>query len=122
MVPIICAELLISRAQFDAMPDAELIDKIDKRLKPTGPVDYLIRMRSIKMNLQSPDSLLRRYRAFAEPFLQLLSEAIDAGCPINEESVKLAFKEQCKLNNLMMMWLQELTHHLKQNTSSTVVW
>jgi hypothetical protein len=53
MVPIICAELLVSRAQFDAMPDAELIDKIDKRLKPTGPVDYLIRMRSIKMNHQS---------------------------------------------------------------------
>ena len=107
MVPIICAELLVSRAQFDAMPDAELIDKIDKRLKPTGPVDYLIRMRSIKMNHQSQDSLLHRYRAFAEPFLQLLSEATDAGCPINEESVKLAFKEQCKLNNLMMMWLQE---------------
>jgi hypothetical protein len=107
MIPIICAELMISRTQFDAMQDADLIDRIDKRLKPTGPVDYLIKMRAIKFNHDTKDTLLHRYRAFAEPFLQLCAEAYDAGCAINDESVKLAFKEACRPNNLMMMWLHE---------------
>lgn len=107
MIPVICAELMISRSQFDAMQDADLIDRIDAKLKPTGPVDYLIKMRSIKFNHDTKDTLLHRYRAFAEPFLQLLAEAHDAGCPINDESVKLAFKEACRPNNLMMMWLHE---------------
>jgi hypothetical protein len=107
MIPIVCAELMINRAQFDAMPDAELIDRIDKRLKPTGPVDYLIKLRAIKFSHDGKDTLLHRYRAFAEPFLQLISEAHDAGCAINEESIKLAFREACRPNNLMMMWLHE---------------
>ncbi len=107
MIPIICAELMISRTQFDAMQDADLIDRIDKRLKPTGPVDYLIKLRAIKFSHDTKDTLLHRYRAFAEPFLQLCAEAHDAGCAINDESVKLAFKEACRPNNLMMMWLHE---------------
>jgi hypothetical protein len=109
MLPIICAELSMNRDQFDKIPDAELIDLIDKKLKPTGPADYLIKMRQIKFDTAEPSttSLLHRYRAFAEPFLQLLAEATEAGCPINEESAKLAFKEQCRGSNLMMMWLQE---------------
>jgi hypothetical protein len=109
MLPIICAELSMNRDQFDKIPDAELIDLIDKKLKPTGPADYLIKMRQIKFDTAEPSttSLLHRYRAFAEPFLQLLAEAAEAGCPINEESAKLAFKEQCRGSNLMMMWLQE---------------
>jgi hypothetical protein len=109
MLPIICAELSMSRDQFDKVSDAELIDLIDKKLKPTGPADYLIKMRQIKFDTVEPSStsLLHRYRAFAEPFLQLLAEATEAGCSINEESVKLAFKEQCRGSNLMMMWLQE---------------
>jgi hypothetical protein len=107
MIPIICAELMISRTQFDAMQDADLIDRIDKRLKPAGPVDYLIKLRAIKFNHDTKDTLLHRYRAFAEPFLQLCAEAHDAGCAINDESVKLAFKEACRPNNLMMMWLHE---------------
>ena len=109
MLPIVCAELSINREQFDKISDAELIDLIDKKLKPTGPADYLIKMRQIKFDTTEPSttSLLHRYRAFAEPFLQLLAEATEAGCPINEESAKLAFKEQCRGSNLMMMWLQE---------------
>jgi hypothetical protein len=109
MLPIICAELGMNRDQFDKIPDAELIDLIDKKLKPTGPADYLIKMRQIKFDTTEPSttSLLHRYRAFAEPFLQLLAEATEAGCAINEESAKLAFKEQCRGSNLMMMWLQE---------------
>jgi hypothetical protein len=109
MLPIICAELVMTRAQFETISDAELIDRIDKKLKPTGPADYLIKMRQIKFDTTEPNAktLLHRYRAFAEPFLQLLAEATDSGCPINEESIKLAFKEQCKGNNLMMMWLTE---------------
>jgi hypothetical protein len=109
MVPVICAELTITRDQFDKISDAELIDLVDKKLKPTGPADYLIKMRQIKFDTTEPSttSLLHRYRAFAEPFLQLLAEATEAGCPINEESAKLAFKEQCRGSNLMMMWLQE---------------
>lgn len=109
MVPIICAELTLTRAQFEKVSDAELIDSIDKKLKPSGPADYLIKMRQIKFDTAEPAkaSLLHRYRAFAEPFLQLLAEASEAGCPINEESSKLAFKEQCRGSQLMMMWLQE---------------
>jgi transposase InsO family protein len=109
MLPIICAELSMTRLQFDKITDAELIDKIDKLLKPTGPADYLIKMRSIKFDTTEPSktSLLHRYRAFAEPFLQLLAEATEAGCQINNESVKLAFREQCRGSQLMMMWLQE---------------
>jgi hypothetical protein len=108
MLPIICAELQLTRAQFESISDAELIDSIDKKLKPSGPADYLIKMRQIKFDTTEPSStsLLHRYRAFAEPFLQLLAEAAEAGCPINEESSKLAFKEQCRGNNLMMLWLQ----------------
>ena len=70
-------------------------------------------MRQIKFNTTEPSSisLLHRYRAFAEPFLQQLAEATEAGCPINEESAKLAFKEQCKGSNLMMMWLQLRHQH-----------
>jgi hypothetical protein len=107
MLPIICSELAMTRLQFDRVSDAELIDSIDKKLKPTGPADYLIKMRQIKFDTKEPSktSLLHRYRAFAEPFLQLLAEATEAGCPINEESAKLAFKEQCRGSNLMMMWL-----------------
>jgi hypothetical protein len=109
MLPIICAELSLTRMQFDKISDAELIDRIDKQLKPSGPADYLIKMRQIKFDTKEPSttSLLHRYRAFAEPFLQLLAEAIEAGCQINDESIKLAFKEQCRGSPLMMMWLQE---------------
>ena len=108
MIPIICFELLIERAVFDVISDAELIDLLDRRLKPTGPAEYLIKLRQIKFNNdEKSGTLLHRYRAFAEPFLQLVSEATDAGCPINAESTKLAFKAACRGNELLMMFLQE---------------
>jgi hypothetical protein len=108
MIPIICFELLIERAVFDVISDAELIGLLDRRLKPTGPAEYLIKLRQIKFNNdEKSGTLLHRYRAFAEPFLQLVSEATDAGCPINAESTKLAFKAACRSNELLMMFLQE---------------
>jgi hypothetical protein len=108
MISIICFELLIDRATFDLISDASLIELLDRRLKPTGPAEYLIKLRQIKFNNdEKSGTLLHRYRAFAEPFLQLVSEATDAGCPINAESTKLAFKAACRGNELLMMFLQE---------------
>jgi hypothetical protein len=108
MIPIICFELMIDRATFDRIPDAELIDLLDRKLKPTGPAEYLIKLRQIRFNNDDRSgTLLHRYRAFAEPFLQLVAEATDAGCPINNESTKLAFKAACRGNELLMMFLQE---------------
>ena len=108
MVPIICAELALSRADWDKIQDAELITRLDKILQPSGPVDFLIKLRAIRFNHNdTKTSLVHRYRAFAEPFLQQLAEAQDAGCPINEESIKLAFKSAIQDNFLMLMWLQE---------------
>ena len=107
MIPIICAELLITRQQFDAMPDAQLIDQIEQKLKPSCPADYLIKLRQIRFSKDPAQDLLHRYRAFAEPFIQLITEAREAGCPMNERSIELAFRSQCKDNELLMMWLQE---------------
>ena len=108
MVPIICAELALSRADWDKIQDAELITRLDKILQPTGPVDFLIKLRTIKLNhADAKLPLVHRYRAFAEPFLQLLAEAQDAGCPINNESIKLAFKTALQDNQLLLMWFQE---------------
>ena len=92
MVPIICAELALTRADWDKIQDAELIIRLDKILQPTGPVDFLIKLRTIKFNhADAKTPLVHRYRAFAEPFLQLPAEAQDAGCPINGEFIKLAY-------------------------------
>jgi hypothetical protein len=108
MVPIICAELALSRADWDKIQDAELITRLDKILQPTGPVDFLIKLRTIKMNhVDVKLPLVHRYRTCAEPFLQLLAEAQDAGCPINNESIKLAFKAALQDNQLLLMWFQE---------------
>ena len=108
MIPIICFELLIDRAAFDRISDADLIDLLDRKLKPTGPAEYLIKLRQVKFNNdEKSGTLLHRYRAFAEPFLQLVAESTDAGCPINDESTKLAFKAACRGNELLMMFLQE---------------
>ena len=108
MVPIICAELALSRADWDKIQDAELITRLDKILQPSGPVDFLIKLRTIKFNhADTKTNMVHRYRAFAEPFLQLLSEAQDAGCPINNESIKLAFKTALQDNQLLLMWFQE---------------
>jgi hypothetical protein len=108
MIPIICFELMIERSHFDIISDAELMDRLDAKLKPTGPAEYLIKLRQIKFNNSDKSgTLLHRYRAFAEPFLQLISEAAEAGCPINDESTKLAFKAACRPNELLMMFLQQ---------------
>ena len=108
MISIICIELKISRQNFDVISDADLIEKLDAKLKPAGPLEYLLKLRQIKFNNDSGnDTLLHRYRAFAEPFLQLVSESTEAGCDINPESVKLAFKAACKGNELLMTFFQE---------------
>jgi hypothetical protein len=108
MIPIICFELRITRPAFDIISDAELMERLDSKLKPTGPAEYLIKLRQIKFNHdEKTDTLLHRYRAFAEPFLQLVAESRDAGCQINDESIKLAFKAACRNNELLMMFLQE---------------
>jgi hypothetical protein len=134
MIPIICFELLMDRAAFDRMADAELIDLLDRKLKPTGPAEYLIKLRQVKFNNdEKSGTLLHRYRAFAEPFLQLVAESTDAGCPINDESTKLAFKAACRGNELLMMFLQEgkwttaaaahhrIMHQLRQFDSLTTM-
>ena len=108
MIPIICFELKISRQAFDIISDSDLIEKLDAKLKPSGPIEYLLKLRQIKFNNSATsDSLLHRYRAFAEPFLQLVAESTEAGCDINEESIKLAFKAACRGNDLLMTFLQE---------------
>lgn len=108
MIPIICIELGITRAAFDVIRDADLIDRLDAKLKPTGPIDYLLKLRQIKFSTDTTgDTLLHRYRKFAEPFLQLVTEAADAGCAVADESVKLAFKAACRGNDLLMTFLQE---------------
>jgi len=108
MIPIICFELKISRQAFDVISDSDLIEKLDAKLKPSGPIEYLLKLRQIKFNNSAAGgSLLHRYRAFAEPFLQLVAESTEAGCDMNEESVKLAFKAACRGNDLLMTFLQE---------------
>jgi hypothetical protein len=108
MIPIICFELKISRQNFDIISDSDLIEKLDAKLKPSGPIEYLLKLRQIKFNNNSAsDTLLHRYRAFAEPFLQLVAESNEAGCDINGESIKLAFKAACRGNDLLMTFLQE---------------
>ena len=121
MIPIICAELLITRQQFDAMPDAELIDLIEQKLKPSCPADYLIKLRQIRLSKDPAQHLLHRYRAFAEPFIQLITEAREAGCPMNERSIELAFRGQCKDNELLMMWLQEERWHDTASSHQRIV-
>jgi len=108
MISIICIELKITRQTFDVISDSDLIEKLDAKLKPAGPLEYLLKLRQIKFNHDSAnDTLLHRYRAFAEPFLQLVSESTEAGCDINPESVKLAFKAACRGNELLMTFFQE---------------
>jgi hypothetical protein len=107
MIPVICAELSLTRTQFDALPEAQLLDLIDQKLAPSGPADYLIKLRQIPFSCDATKALLHRYRAFAEPFIQLTTEAKEAGCPMNEKSIETAFISQIKDNDLMMMWLQE---------------
>jgi hypothetical protein len=107
MISVICAELMLTRAQFDALPEAELLDLIDQKLAPSGPADYLIKLRQIPFSTDATKSLLHRYRAFAEPFIQLTTEAKEAGCPMNEKSIEIAFRAQIRDNELLLMWLQE---------------
>jgi len=106
--PVVQAELQLTRDAWDRISDAEIIVKMDKIFAPISPAEYVIKLRAITMDTdESKGSILQRYRAYAEPFLQIIAEAHDAGCSINDDAIKLSFKTACSTNDMLLLWFTE---------------
>ena len=108
MIPIICADTAIKRTEWETITDASLLTILEERLRPKHSTEYLVKLRTLRV---SPDpargSLTQRYRECAEVFLSTVNEALEAGTPLHDEAVKMAFRAACAGNQLLSMWLTE---------------
>jgi len=108
MVPVICFELGLSPTEWEAISDAELLSRIDAVLKPRDSTEYFLKLSAMRVDCNpSNGSLQARYRAFAEPFIATLAEAVESGMPVNPEQAKNAFKAGCSGHSLLKLWLSE---------------
>lgn len=108
MIPIICADTAIKRADWETITDANLLTILEERLRPKHSTEYLVKLRTLRISSDpSRGSLTQRYRDFAEVFLSTVNEALEAGTPLHEEAVKMAFRSACGTNQLLSMWLTE---------------
>ena len=108
MIPVICFELGLSPTEWEAIPDAELLSRIDAVLKPRDSTEYFLKLSAMKVDCNpSSGSLQTRYRAFAEPFIATLAEAVESGMAVNPEQAKNAFKAACNGHSLLKLWLSE---------------
>jgi hypothetical protein len=108
MVPVICFELGLSPTEWEAIPDAELLSRIDAILKPRDSTEYFLKLSAMKVSCDPlHGSLQTRYRAFAEPFIATLAEAVESGMAVNPEQARNAFKAACNGHSLLKLWLSE---------------
>ena len=105
-IGVICDNTDITRLTWESTSDAELLRKLEEKLKPKDATVYFVKVGSIKISQDPKDgSLSKRYGAFAEAFLSAVNEAREAGTPVQDEAVKFAFKVACNSNRLLQMWL-----------------
>jgi hypothetical protein len=108
MVSVICFEIGLGAAEWETIGDTELLCRIDAVLKPKDSTEYFLKLSTYKIALGSANgTLATRYRAFAEPFINTMAEAVAAGMPVNEEQAKTAFKSGCCASPLCKLWISE---------------
>jgi hypothetical protein len=108
MVSVICFEIGLGVAEWETIGDTELLCRIDAVLKPKDSTEYFLKLSTYKIALGNANgSLATRYRAFAEPFINTMAEAVAAGMPVNEEQAKTAFKSGCSASPLCKLWISE---------------
>jgi hypothetical protein len=108
MVSVICFEIGLGAAEWETIGDTELLCRIDAVLKPKDSTEYFLKLSTYKIALGIANgTLATRYRAFAEPFINTMAEAVAAGMPVNEEQAKTAFKSGCCASPLCKLWISE---------------
>lgn len=108
MVSVICFEIGLGAAEWETIGDTELLCRIDAVLKPKDSTEYFLKLSTYKIALGSANgNLATRYRAFAEPFINTMAEAVAAGMPVSEEQAKTAFKSGCSASPLCKLWISE---------------
>jgi hypothetical protein len=102
----ICSETGVDRIGWDEVSDASLLSILEEKLKPTDYTPYLLRVRAMRVSQKDADGpLSRRYRKFADAFIQAINDAKEAGLPVPEEAVKNAFRAACACSPLLMLWI-----------------
>ena len=102
----ICSETGIDRISWDEVSDTALLSVLEEKLKPTDYTPYLLRIRAMRVsNKEADGSLSRRYRNFADAFIQAINDAKEAGLPVPEEAAKNAFRAACTCSPLLMLWI-----------------
>jgi hypothetical protein len=110
-ISTLCDYVEIDRLRYDSISDVELLKLIEARLQPTNSTVYFVRLNSIRIDHTSkddkgvPHTLSQRYRTFADKFLATVNEAREASTPLNEETIRAAFKSACSTNMLLKMWV-----------------
>jgi hypothetical protein len=80
MVSVLCFELGISDTQWEVLSDSDLLSRVDALLKPRDSTEYFLKLSTYKIALGNANgTLATRYRAFAEPFINTMAEAVAAG-------------------------------------------
>ncbi len=107
MIPIICFELGLQEGQWELISDSELLCRIDAVLKPRDSTEFFLKLNTLKVDSSKSEQLGVRYRAFAEPFIEVLAEASASGMAVNPAQAKAAFRAGCNGNCLLRHWLSE---------------
>ena len=104
-IQTVCRETATDRANWELISDAELITKIEDKLRPKDSTSFFLRMKALRISTDPSFTLGQRYRVFADAFMSAVNDAQEAGTPIAEEAVKLSFRLACNGNALLQMWL-----------------
>ena len=126
----ICSETGFNRISWDEVSDASLLSILEEKLKPTDYTPYLLRIRAMRVSANEADGpLAKRYRSFADCFIQAINDANEAGLAVPEEAAKNAFRAACTSSPLLMLWIgtekwtttaavhQRLVEKLKDHTT-----
>ena len=102
----ICSETGFDRIGWDEVSDAALLSVLEEKLKPTDYTPYLLRIRALRVsNSGAEGSLGKRYRKFADAFIQAINDAKEANLAVPEEAAKNAFRAACSNSPLLMLWI-----------------
>jgi len=107
MVPVVVSSWA-SRPPNGSVIQTPNLSRIDAILKPRDSTEYFLKLSAMKVSCDPlHGSLQTRYRAFAEPFIATLAEAVESGMAVNPEQARNAFKAACNGHSLLKLWLSE---------------